>query len=69
MFGMAYQTLGMNGEGDLVVGDKRITVTERRTQFFTEEARACVDRSGFLGRWFAAAGTIATIYSAWGVTP
>ena len=69
IFGLAYQTLSMNDEGDLLVGAKRLTVTERRTQFFTDEARACVDRSGFLGRWFAAAGTIATIYSAWGVTP
>jgi hypothetical protein len=69
IFGIARQTLGISKEGGLVVGAKRVTVTERRTQFFTTEARECVERAGFVGRWFSAAGTTATIYSAWGVRP
>ena len=69
MFGMAYETLTVSVDGNLSIGAKRLSATAKRTQLFTDEARACVDRAGFLGRWFAAAGTMATIYSAWGVTP
>jgi len=61
--------LALADSGDLSVGAKRQTATEKRTALFTAEARECVDRAGFLGRWFAAAGTTATIYAAWGVTP
>jgi|SRR5882724_7231551 len=69
LFGTQNETLALTESGGIAVGAKRQTVTERRTGLFTEEARECVDRAGFLGRWFAAAGTTAAIYSAWGVTP
>lgn len=69
VFGVQHQTLGLAGNGDLIIGTKRQSATERRTSLFTEEARECIDRAGFLGRWFAAAGTTATIYAGWGVTP
>jgi hypothetical protein len=69
IFGVVTQTLSISNEGGLTVGAKRVTVTERRTQFFTSEVRECVERAGFVGRWFSAAGSIATIYSAWGVRP
>jgi hypothetical protein len=69
MFGVAHATLGFDLHGDLVVGAKRQSTTEKRTPLFTDEARDCVDRAGFVGRWFAAAGTPATIYSTWGIRP
>jgi hypothetical protein len=69
LFGMQCQTLKVTAEGDLVVGAKRRSATDRRTSLFTDEARECVDRAGFIGRWFAAAGTTATIFAAWGVAP
>ncbi len=69
LFGTQHETLAIATAGGIAVGDRRLTATERRTGLFTEEARECVDRAGFLGRWFAAAGTPATVYSAWGVAP
>lgn len=69
MFGVGQQSLALDDKGDLSPGSKRRSPTEKRTELFTEEARECVDRAGFIGRWFAAAGTVASIYSAWGVAP
>lgn len=69
LFGIQHQTLAMTDTGDLVVGPKRQSATEKRTGLFTDEARDCVDRAGFIGRWFAGAGTTATIFAAWRVAP
>lgn len=69
LFGAQHQTLAIAESGDLVVGTRKQSATEKRTPLFTDEARECLERAGFLGRWFAAAGTVATIYSAWGIAP
>ncbi len=69
LFGIQHQTLMLTGTGDVSVGPKRQSATEKRTGLFTDEARECVDRAGFLGRWLSTAGTTATIYAAWGVAP
>jgi hypothetical protein len=69
LFATQLDTLALSADGGLIVGDKHRTATDARTGLFTDEARQCVERAGFLGRWFAAAGTTATIYAAWGVTP
>jgi hypothetical protein len=69
LFGIQHQTLALSPDGGLTMGAKRQAVTERRTPLFTVEARGCVDRAGFMGRWFAAAGTTATIFASWGVAP
>jgi hypothetical protein len=69
LFGTQNETLAITESGGIAVGARRQAATERRTGLFTDEARECVDRAGFLGRWFAAAGTTPTIYAAWGVTP
>jgi hypothetical protein len=68
-FGIHHETLALTENGDLTLGSKRLSVTEKRTGLFTAEARECVDRAGFIGRWFATAGTTAAIYAAWGVAP
>jgi len=69
LFGTQNETLTVAGSGGIAIGARRLTATDRRTGLFTDEARECVDRAGFLGRWLAAAGTPATIYSAWGIAP
>jgi hypothetical protein len=69
LFGAQHQTLSLAASGDVAVGSRRQSATVRRTGLFTDEARECVDRAGFLGRWLSAAGTTATIYAAWGVAP
>ena len=69
LFAAQHETLAITDQGYIVVGPKRRNTTERRTALFTSEVRDCVDRAGFIGRWFAAAGTTATIYAAWGIAP
>jgi hypothetical protein len=69
LFGTQHETLAIADSGSIAVGSRKQSATEKRTGLFTDEARECVDRAGFLGRWFAAAGTPATIYSAWGIAP
>ena len=69
LFGTQHETLAIADSGDVAVGARKLSATDKRTDLFTDEARECVERAGFLGRWFAAAGTPATIYSAWGITP
>lgn len=69
LFGAQHQTLMLTVDGHVAVGPKRRSATERRTGLFTDEARECVDRAGFLGRWLSTAGTTATIYAALGVAP
>ena len=69
LFGTQNETRAITDAGGIAVGARRQTATERRTALFTDEARDCVDRAGFLGRWLAAAGTPAVIYSAWGIAP
>jgi hypothetical protein len=69
LFGVQYQTLALSDEGEVMIGPRRLLATDRRSGLFTDEARECVDRAGFVGRWFAVAGTTATIYAAWGVAP
>src|SRR6202035_5198345 len=47
-----HQTLALNAHGELTVGTNRQSATAKRTGLFTEETRECVDRAGFIGRWF-----------------
>lgn len=69
LFAVQHQTLVLSDEGRLALGSRHRSATERRTGLFTDEARECLDRAGFLGRWFSSAGTTATIFSAWGISP
>ena len=69
LFGAQNETLNLTDSGGIAVGPRRQRATEKRTPLFTDEARECLDRAGFLGRWFATAGSPATIFSAWGVAP
>lgn len=69
LFGLQTQVLHLDEQGLVKVGHRRKSVTAKRAPHFTEEVTECVERSGFLGRWFAAAGPIPNIFSAWSVAP
>ena len=69
VFGLQHRLLQISEPAALVVGPGRKTATVRRTPLFTNEVRKCVERAAFVGRWFAAAGTTATIYASLGVSP
>ena len=69
LFGLQTDVLRVDEQGLVRIGDRRRTVTAKRTPYFTDEVTECVDRSGFLGRWFAAAGPTTNIFSAWSVAP
>lgn len=69
MFGVAGRVLAIDESGRIQVGDRYTAPTPKRTELFTDEVRDCLDRAGFVGRWFADAGTPSTIYSAFGVAP
>ena len=69
LFSVQSAFLTIDPDGLLRAGPRRRTATEKRTALFTAEARDGVERAGFLGRWFAAAGTTPTIFAAWGVAP
>ena len=69
LFGVQHGTLSIASDGAIQCGASYLSPTEKRTGLFTDEARDCIERAGFLGRWFAAAGTATVIYAAWGVRP
>lgn len=69
LFGVQHETLAVTPDGALSLGAKHRSPTERRTPLFTAEARECMERAAFLGRWLAAAGSTASIFAAWGVAP
>jgi hypothetical protein len=48
LFGTQNETLAVTESGGIAVGARRQAATERRTGLFTDEARDCVNRAGFL---------------------
>ena len=69
IFGLQHGVLDITASAGLAAGSDRKTATPRRTPWFTDEVRECLDRAAFVGRWFATAGTTATIYASLGVSP
>jgi hypothetical protein len=69
LFGLQTEVLRIDEQGLLKIGGRRKTVTSKRTPYFTDEVTECLERCGFLGRWFSAAGPISNIFSAWSVAP
>jgi hypothetical protein len=69
MFGLAHNILTLDESGGINIGKSYVALTEKKTELFTHEVRDCLDRAGFVGRWFAGAGTASTIYSVLGVRP
>ncbi|MBV8921791.1 three component ABC system middle component [Bradyrhizobium sp.] len=68
MFALAQEHLAVEA-GALTIGRTGFPAALPKSLRLTDESRECLERAAFLGRWFAAAGTAATIMAAWGVTP
>jgi len=69
LFGLQTEVLRIDELGLVKIGGRRKTVTSKRAPYFTDEVTECVERCAFLGRWFAAAGPVTNIFSAWSVAP
>jgi hypothetical protein len=69
LFGLQTEILRIDDQGLVKIGSRRKTVTNKRAPYFTDEVNECVERCGFLGRWFATAGPTSNIFSAWSVAP
>jgi hypothetical protein len=50
----------------LKVGSRRLRSYEKEVEAKSEVAK-CLKKADFVGRWFADAGTTATILAAWGI--
>lgn len=67
-FGMLFDWI-VPGEGGLVETTLTDADITRMTRTLADEARDCVMRSRFLGKWFAGAGETHTVMAFWGVRP
>lgn len=68
-FALTNAIIDVDGDGDLVAGRTRISTRASSLRALTQEAEDSLRRSSFLGRWFASAGTPATVMASWGVAP
>lgn len=67
-FGAARKTLSFEENGEISLSEMKATFTPNFLRNATAEVREIVMSTRMLGRWFAGAGTTATILAAWGVT-
>jgi hypothetical protein len=68
IFGLIQHWLEVRDGGKLrpVVGD---TDADRFVRKLNDEAKECVRRARFVGRWFASAGSSQTVMALWGIRP
>lgn len=66
LFALSHGALALGADGTLA--PKLPTVPETSSTADMDLA-VCLKRAGFLGRWFARAGTPATVFDSWGVRP
>ncbi|MFD2718354.1 three component ABC system middle component [Hymenobacter monticola] len=64
LFGVQHGALRFNEDGALVLGQGRLNEYDIEPD---SEAAFCLKKATFVGRWFADAGTTATLLAAWGV--
>ena len=67
-FGMLLKWIVLRSGGVLETTLKESEI-DRAIRQLTDEARECVMRARFLGKWFAAAGATNTVMAFWGVRP
>ena len=67
-FGISRDTFAIDDQGSLKLGAKKATFTPSFLENATAEVRDIVMSARMIGRWFAGAGTTATILAAWGIT-
>ena len=56
-------------EGGLIKTTKTEKEVNKAVQMLAEEARECILRARFVGKWFALAGTPQTVMALWGIQP
>jgi hypothetical protein len=68
LFGLLHDWLAFRAGGRLrtTLGDQDVNRFLRRLE---DEARECVMRARFVGRWFASAGSPQTVLALWGIRP
>jgi len=68
LFALLHNWLSIDTKGRL-----QTLITNRDINYFlaklTDDARECVKRSRFIGKWFAAAGSVQTVMALWGIRP
>lgn len=69
MFAMAQDVLAVEEGHDLRLGTKKAHFPEGFTDDTTTETRDIIDRTRFVGRWFAKSGSESSVLAAWGVRP
>lgn len=67
LFGTTHGWLTMSG--GLLAPTINELVINKSTQSLETEARECLRRAAFVGKWFARAGNAATVMALWGVRP
>lgn len=69
MFGVAHNTLAFSNGYHLELGEKKANFPKSFLDNGTSEIREIIDRTRFVGRWFAKSGSEASILAAWGIRP
>ena len=67
-FGLEFDWMTVVSSGDLQRATSN-AVIGRATRSLRGDARDCVSRARFLGKWLASAGSTATVMALWGVRP
>jgi len=67
-FGLCRETFDFDDHGKITLGEKKALFKPKFLKEATAEVREIVMSARMLGRWFAGAGTTATILAAWGIT-
>ncbi|MBE2184494.1 MAG: hypothetical protein IAE89_13780 [Anaerolineae bacterium] len=68
MFGMHHAVIQLGDDADLVATKKPFR-KRNETVFETEEVKHIENRAQFLGKWFAKAGSVSSIYMMWSIRP
>ncbi|MGO0258246.1 three component ABC system middle component [Priestia aryabhattai] len=66
IFSLQKSVLSINDYGKLVAGSKRFNKKQTKD---TEEILESINKAKFVGKWFAKAGEVTTIYALWGIRP
>jgi len=67
-FGLFYNWLVFEHNGQIHTNFNNSSVT-RITHKMNNEARECVMRAKFVGKWLASAGSVQTVMALWGIRP
>lgn len=68
LLGISTGWLELIGQGDLSAPNGP-SAANRTVRMLKEEAKECVQRAKFLGKWFASAGSTETTMALWGIRP